>query len=210
MLSITSITKLNKSHNFVVTTLDMAYIETIGYNDSEGELRKAYDDLIKSRGKLAAIHEIHSLKPSALVKHMDLYMDLMYGDSGLKRYQREMIGVIVSICNKCIYCVKHHGEALIYLWEDEAKVGALYQNYTKAGLNDKDLLLCLFAEQLTLKPEFKGKPELIKRLKEQGLEEKDVLDATLIIAYFNFVNRIVLGLGVSSKDDEEIKGYNYD
>jgi len=34
------------------------------------------------------------------------------------------------------------------------------------------------------------------------------LDATLVISYFNFVNRMVLGLGVAP-DEDEIGGYNY-
>ena len=39
--------------------------------------------------------------------------------------------------------------------------------------------------------------------------DKDILDVTLIVAYFNFVNRIALGLGVTF-DAEELSGYRDD
>ena len=42
-----------------------------------------------------------------------------------------------------------------------------------------------------------------------GLSDKDILDLTLIVGYFNFVNRIALGLGVGWSA-EELSGYRDD
>ena len=42
-----------------------------------------------------------------------------------------------------------------------------------------------------------------------GLVERAILDAALVIAYFNFVNRLVLGLGVQLEQDKG-EGYKYD
>jgi alkylhydroperoxidase family enzyme len=46
-------------------------------------------------------------------------------------------------------------------------------------------------------------------LRAVGLSDRDILDVTLITAYFNFVNRIALGLGVDFNEDE-LKGYRND
>jgi len=43
-------------------------------------------------------------------------------------------------------------------------------------------------------------------LRAVGLSDKDILDLTLIVSYFNFVNRIALGLGVDYNVDEVV-GY---
>ena len=80
----------------------MPYINHIDYENSEGELREIYDGLIDSRGKLANIHTIQSLHPKSITAHMKLYMELMFGKSPLKRYQRELLGVIVSKSNRGI------------------------------------------------------------------------------------------------------------
>ncbi len=41
-----------------------------------------------------------------------------------------------------------------------------------------------------------------------GFDDRSVLDATLVIGYFNFVNRIVLSLGVTLEEDKG-EGYKY-
>lgn len=42
----------------------------------------------------------------------------------------------------------------------------------------------------------------------RGFSDTDILTINLITSYFNFVNRIALGLGVGFSDDE-ITGYMY-
>ena len=46
-------------------------------------------------------------------------------------------------------------------------------------------------------------------LRAEGLTDRDILDITLVVSYFNFVNRIALGLGVSYSA-EELSGYHGD
>jgi len=187
----------------------MAFIEVIDYEASEGRLREIYDELIKSRGKLANVHTIQSLNPESIVKHMDLYLSIMFGKSPLRRVQREMIAVVVSAANKCEYCQLHHAEAVQHYWKDEEKVEMLKKDYTRLDLSEEDRLLCELAEQLTKDPSSIRDDQHIQPLKEAGLSDRAILDATLVIAYFNFVNRIVLGLGLEHSA-EEIKGYSYE
>ncbi|RMG88402.1 MAG: peroxidase [Bacteroidetes bacterium] len=187
----------------------MPFIETIEYEQSEGRLREIYDDLINSRGKLAEVHKIQSLNPETIVAHMDLYLKIMFGKSPLRRYQREMMAVVVSANNDCPYCITHHAHAVVFFWKSEEKVKRLIEDYNAAGLPETDRLLCELAEKLTCMPNFSGKPELMEKLKAAGLSDRAILDATLVIAYFNFVNRLVLGLGVALEADGG-GGYKYD
>ncbi len=46
----------------------------------------------------------------------------------------------------------------------------------------------------------------VMTLRSAGLTDQDVLRTSLVTAYFNFVNRIALGLGVS-QDANEVAGY---
>ena len=63
----------------------MAYINVIEHEQAEGELKGIYDNLVKTRGKLAEVHKIQSLNLESIVNHMDLYMTIMFGKSPLKR-----------------------------------------------------------------------------------------------------------------------------
>ena len=184
----------------------MAKIKVIQPEAAEGRLKEIYDDLIAKRGKLAEVHKIQSLRPESIVKHMDLYMEIMYSRSLLSRAEREMIAVVVSAANNCEYCQVHHAMALQHYWKEEDRVNQLRKDFTKLALSTRELVLCQFAQQLTTNPA--ASAPALAELQKLGIEDEAILDANLVIAYFNFVNRMVLGLGVHLESDEG-KGYKY-
>jgi uncharacterized peroxidase-related enzyme len=186
----------------------MARIQVIDYPEATGELKVIYDDLLEKRGKLAEVHKIQSLNPATIVHHMDLYMSIMYARSPLSRAQREMMAVVVSAANNCLYCQVHHKQAVQNYWKDEERVNELATDYTAIGLNEVDLILCDLAYFLTRMPSGEQVDQAISKLKRAGLDDRAVLDAHLVIAYFNFVNRLVLGLGVELESDQG-EGYKY-
>ena len=185
----------------------MPFIKTINYEESTDELREAYDSIIGARGKLAEVHKIQSLDPASLLAHTDLYKAVMFGKSPLKRYQREMMAVVVSAANKCRYCIEHHKEALDFYWKDPERSNKLAAQLDLPDLSAADRELCKLAKNLTQMP-YGTSWASIELLKNAGLDDRAILDAVQVIAYFNFVNRMVLALGVEF-NDEETKGYNY-
>lgn len=176
--------------------------------EATGRLKSIYDEIICKRGKLAEVHKIQSLRPESIIKHMDLYMEIMYSKSELSRAEREMMAVITSVSNNCQYCKIHHADALNNYWKNTKRTEKLINNYYDAQLTEKELLLCQFAEDQTLNPENLKEAILLNKLKEIGLSDAAILDATLVVAYFNFVNRIVLTLGVEIENEEE-RNYKY-
>ncbi|NOQ74730.1 MAG: peroxidase-related enzyme [Crocinitomix sp.] len=186
----------------------MANIEVIDYEGSTGRLHEIYDDLIAKRGKLAGVHTIQSLRPESIVKHIELYMEIMFSRSELSRAKREMLAVIVSISNNCEYCQLHHASALNHYWKAENKLTQLKTDFELADIDEQELALCRYAKIVTIDPGKANNENLTEPLKVAGLSDSAILDATLVISYFNFVNRIVLSLGVESSD-EEIEGYKY-
>lgn len=186
----------------------MPFIKTVSYEAAEGELRQIYDQLIGTRGKLAEVHRIQSLNPPALLAHMDLYKVVMFGKSPLKRYQREMMAVVVSAVNMCQYCIQHHKKALDFYWKDANRSSQLVAQLDQLpGLSVTERALCKLARDLSILPGGVFEAS-ITDLRQAGLDDRSILDAVQVIAYFNFVNRIVLALGVEF-NEEEVKGYKY-
>ncbi len=188
--------------------LIMTRIQQIEHSKATGRLKEIYDDLVQKRGQLAEVHKIQSLRPESIVKHMDLYLEIMFSRSDLSRAEREMMAVVTSVSNNCFYCQIHHSQALNHYWKNDEKINQLRKNYKEASLSEKDLLLCEFAETLTINPGSFKKDTLIEELKESGISDAAILDATLVISYFNFVNRMVLSLGATLENDGGT-GYNY-
>lgn len=183
----------------------MSWIEEIEVSDADEKLAEVYATLIAQRGKVSNILKVHSLNPEALGNHLDLYMTLMFGKSGLSRAEREAIAVVVSANNDCQYCVSHHVEALKRFVSDEQTLDMLRNADGLEVLEPRLSNIVRHAEKLTNAPGAMTESDLAE-LGAVGLSDSDVLDLTLIVAYFNFVNRIALGLGVTFSDDE-MSGY---
>ena len=187
----------------------MARIKTIGQKEAGGRLKEIYDDLIQKRGKLADVHTIQSLRPESIKAHMDLYLEIMFSRSELSRSEREMMAVVVSANNMCTYCISHHSEALKHYWKSEEKIKALIRDFKKSpSLSPKEKALCRFAQELSKSPGNFKDDQSLDEIKRQGLSDEAILDATLVVSYFNFVNRIVLALGLETSEEEQ-GGYSY-
>jgi len=187
----------------------MARIQTIGPADASGKLAEIYAELSRSRGKIAEVHKIQSLNPQSIRDHMQLYMTVMYARSPLSRAEREMMAVVVSAGNGCAYCVRHHGEALNHFWKDWSRIEELSTRQAAAtGLSERERALCVYAQAVAQDPAGTGPETAMKDLRTLGLVDRAILDATLVVSYFSFVNRMVLALGVDL--EEEAGGYQYD
>jgi uncharacterized peroxidase-related enzyme len=184
----------------------MSWIEEIEIDAAEGKLAEIYAELIEKRGKVANILKVHSLNPDAMGNHLDLYMTLMFGKSGLSRCEREAIAVVVSASNDCAYCVNHHAEALRRYLKDEETVALLSAADGLETLEPRLSNIVRHAEKLTTAPGAMTESDL-GELRAVGLSDKDILDISLVTAYFNFVNRLALGLGVAF-NTEELTGYS--
>lgn len=185
----------------------MAWINTVPPQAADADLKLAYEKITSARGKLSNIMQIQSLDPKAMTAHLDLYLALMFGRSGLSRAERELVAILVSSVNGCDYCVQHHAAALAAWWKDSARVQQLITDYEGAGLTPRELALAYYAVTLTRAPADVNEQD-IQLLRSHGLQDADILKLNMIVAYFNFVNRIAEGLGVEF-NEEEAAGYRY-
>lgn len=183
----------------------MPWIKFIDVMEANGQLKEIYEELFKKRGKIANIMKIHSLNPHTMKDHLNLYVNLMFGKSNLSREERELIGVVVSTMNGCEYCITHHANALNRYWKDNTRIRELKQDFRSVKLSDRIHGMIEYAVKLTKTPNM-IKSSDIEKLRRCGFNDEDVLNINLITSYFNFVNRIALGLGVEFTS-EEAQGY---
>ena len=84
--------------------------------------------------------------------------------------------------------------------DDAGWVDKIKTDYIKANLTDVDRALCEHAIKLTRTPSGVAKADL-DRLRTLGLSDHAISDATQVIAYFNYINRIADGLGVDPEPE---------
>lgn len=185
----------------------MAYIRVIHEDEAEGKLFELYDEIQRNRGRVANILRVSSLEPKSMRAHLDLYMSTVFAKGGLSRREAEVIAVAVSAANGDSYCLTHHKEALSRYAKDGAWVEAVAKDAAKAELTAREKALVDYAVNLTKHPE-KGVQKQLETLRKAGLKDEELLQAAQVVGYFNFANRLAIGLGVELEPAGE-RDYHY-
>ena len=128
----------------------------------------------------------HSVKFAAFT---EMYNDLMLGDSGLSKLEREMIAVTVSSANHCYYCLTAHGATVRQLSGDPRLGEQLVMNYRTAELTGKQRAMLDFAWEITKHPETIDE-EHRAALRKAGWKDRDIWDIAAVAAFFNMSNRM--------------------
>ncbi|MCH7493204.1 peroxidase-related enzyme [bacterium] len=181
----------------------MAFIKVVGQDEAEGELAEAYEQVAGKRGQVSNVLAVQSLDPKAMLAHLELYRQVMFSTEGLSRREREVLAVAVSKANGCAYCVSHHRAALASHSSEEF-AAAVAKGEEHDEMTGREKILIMYAELQTATP--LADPQAIISLRIQQLSDLELLQATQVVAYFNFVNRMVLALGVRLEGDDGASG----
>jgi uncharacterized peroxidase-related enzyme len=79
-------------------------------------------------------------------------------------------------------------------------VMAIAHDYQNAGLDEKDLAMLEYAEEITLRPSEVGEKD-VRKLRDAGWTDKEILDIAAVTSYRNFITRMADALGVELTED---------
>ena len=115
--------------------------------------------------------------------------DLMLGDSGLSKLEREMIAVAVSSVNHCHYCLTSHGAAVRQRGDDPELGELMVQNYRAADLPPRQKAMLDFAVRLTEQVD-KIEEAVRQGLRKSGFTDREIWDIAAVAAFYNMTNRM--------------------
>jgi uncharacterized peroxidase-related enzyme len=155
----------------------------------EPELRDYFRACEEKLGFVPNVLKAFAFDNKKLKCFIDMVDDLMLGESGLSRLDREMIAVAVSAVNHCHYCLTAHGSAVRYRSNDPMLGDTIEHNYRVAALTLKQKAMLDFAVKLTEAPD---KIENSDRdmLRQLGFTDRDIWDISAVAAFFNMSNRL--------------------
>ena len=153
------------------------------------ELRDYFRNCEEKLGFIPNVLKAYAFDNKKLKAFIDLSDDLMLGESGLSRLEREMIAVAVSAVNHCHYCLTAHGAAVRYRSKDSTLGDTVEHNYRAAAITPKQKAMLDFAVKLTEAPD---KIENADRdlLRQLGFSDRDIWDIAAVAAFFNMSNRL--------------------
>jgi uncharacterized peroxidase-related enzyme len=185
-----------------VATVDKraAWLRVPGEDEAPPGVAKLFDKASERLGFIPNVLRVYALRPRHLELWDAFYDDLMRGESGLTKPQREMIAVVVSTVNRCHYCMVSHAAALRKLTGDPVLVEQLRTNYRYAELEPRERAMLDFAVKLTEQSSSCSEND-VEALREAGWSDEDIMDIAQVAAMFNFTNRLASGLGWVPNDE---------
>jgi uncharacterized peroxidase-related enzyme len=123
-----------------------------------------------------------------------LFNAIMYGRGGLSRAERELGAVGASIVNRCIYCAAVHASRYNQLTKDETVIAKIFADGEETELEERQAAILNFAIRLSRAPSEAG-PDDMRRLRDAGLSDEEILDLILSASLFGWANRLMHTLG---------------
>ena len=182
-----------------------AWIQMISDRDASEELLEVLNLARTPHGTVDNVMRVHSLRPGTMHGHVVLYRAALHDPANtLPMWLQETISSYVSILNKCGYSLANHWANARHLIGDENRADeiqkALEALRPQDAFDGAELALLKYAEKLTLSPGDIVEAD-VEELKTAGIGDGEILEANQIAAYFNYVNRCLNGLGVTTEGD---------
>jgi alkylhydroperoxidase family enzyme len=119
---------------------------------------------------------------------------------GLEAVARIRIALFVSSLDRCPPGYRSYRRQLAQLGDDAAVGEALNRGEIPAGLPPRDRLFLEHAARLTLEP-WTTRAEHLDVLRSAGVDDRGILQLTMLVSYLSFETRVTLGLGPGSRAD---------
>ncbi len=186
-----------------------AWIRMISDDAADEKLREVLDLARTPHGTVDNVMRVHSLRPNTMKGHVVLYRACLHDETNtIPEWFQEVISSYVSTLNDCAYSYANHWANARHLIDDEVRAdaveAALRARKPEDAFEGMQLAALHYAEKLTLVP---GRMEQadVQALREAGWDDGEILEINQIVGYFNYANRLLNGLGVTTEGD--VVGY---
>jgi uncharacterized peroxidase-related enzyme len=154
-------------------------------------------------GFVPNVFRVYAFRPERLSAWFSHFRLLHEPTAHLDAADREMIAVVVSAANGCLYCLVAHGAALRE--ELGGRAGAILgerisYDWRRAGLDPRRHAICAYADKLTLRPREVTRADL-QTLLDAGLDLEEAWDVAEIAAMYNLTNRMAMATNMLPNEE---------
>jgi len=171
------------------------------------DLRQLFLVVSEKAGFIPNVFWVLAHRPDELRAFWAYHEALMRRAGGLSMAEREMIVVVTSAHNKCLYCVVAHG-AILRLYEKSATISdVIATNYLSAAITDRQKAMLDFALKISNDAAHVGDDDF-KTLYGYGFNDDDIWDIGAITALFALSNRMASLTAMRPNDEFFTLGRN--
>ena len=168
------------------------------YEDLPEDLQERLDEETETAGFTPNVFSAMARRPRQFRAFFD-YHDALVEESPLERHEIEMLVVVTSGVNDCLYCVVAHGALVRIYAKDSHLADKLATNWRTADLSPRHEAMCSFAEQLTADPGSVSHAEM-EALREHFTDE-EIWDIVTTVGFYNLSNRLATAFGMQPNEE---------
>lgn len=152
---------------------------------------------LKSLPENAVLLNVFKAYPGPARELLGYHEVVLRGASPLSVAERELIAAFVSALNGCRYCRGVHSATAEVLGFAEGTVDALMDDIDKAAIDNRLKPILHYAGKLTRQPDGLTQADA-DAVFAAGWDDQALHDTVSVCALFNFMNRLVEGLGITA------------
>lgn len=155
------------------------------------DLRALFAKARERLGYVPNVFRVYAFRPRRLSTWFSHFRQLHEPTEHLTAADREMIAVVVSAANGCLYCLVAHGAALRQELGDPVLGERISYDWRRADLDDRRTAICAYADKLTVRPREVTRADL-QSLLDVGLSIEEAWDVAEVAAMYNLTNRMAM------------------
>jgi uncharacterized peroxidase-related enzyme len=158
--------------------------------DLPQDLRTRILEVQDKAGFVPNVFLVLAHRPAEWRAFMAYHDALLLKETGsLSKGEREMIIVVTSAANQCLYCVVAHG-AILRVYEKKPLIAdQLATNYRKADITPRQRAMLDFAMKVCMNSAAVDESDF-EALRKHGFDDEDIWDIGAITAFFGLSNRM--------------------
>jgi uncharacterized peroxidase-related enzyme len=168
--------------------------------DLPADLRGLFAKARERLGFVPNVFRVYAFRPQRLSAWFAHYRQLHEPSDQLSAADREMIAVVVSAANGCLYCLIAHGAALREELDDPVLGERVSYDWRRAGLDPRRTAICAYAEKLTRRPREVTRDDL-QTLLNVGLTLEEAWDVAELSAMYNLTNRMAMATNMLPNEE---------
>jgi uncharacterized peroxidase-related enzyme len=164
--------------------------------EATGDLKRAYDRIQTTRGRIPEIRAVMAGEPLALEGMASFFPENNYACSSIDRRLAELIATVTAIGNGSTFGATAHARQLARITGNPSFAESVRRDYRSAGLSQKERVLLDYVWKLSKTPGEMTEADM-EGLRAEGWTDPQIVAAVHVTGFFSYMNRVAEAFGLT-------------
>jgi uncharacterized peroxidase-related enzyme len=173
-----------------------SWIKIAPPEEASGDLKRAYDRIRTTRGRIPDIRAVMAGEPLALEGMSAFFPENNYACSSIDRRLAELIATVTAAGNGSRFGATAHGRQLAKITGDQSFAESVVRDYRSAEVPKKERVLLDYVWKLSKTPGEMTEAD-IEGLRAEGWTDPQIVATVHVVGFFSYMNRVAEAFGLA-------------